>query len=560
MKPWAAPVNVGSMGAIQDVIYFAIFLGVLVTVHEAGHFFAAKWAGVKVLKFSIGFGSKLFGFRRGETEYQISLLPLGGYVAMAGQYPGEEIAPEDVGRTFLEAVWWKRFIISSAGPVFNLIFPIFAFFFAFIGDHQVVAPRIQWVEPGYPAAMAGLIPGDLIKSVDGRPIRSFEEIRPALDNVFERAIPVVVDRDGHDVVLQMTPLKNVETTQIEKVQRGLLGVSPFARSALIGVPDDSPAKAAGLASFDRIVSVNGQVVKDELQLTRAIDAASGTLSIVAARSVPHEVGNFAVMQPSLVTVSLEKQATGKGLASIGVESADLYVWTVFPNSPAAKAGLKAGDRLSTVNGATLSSWYTFQMQLRDIDKAPFELTWRSGAEVKTAKLSQVSEDVLDELKNKSKVNELGVRPRGGDVLAQGADLEHVTIHMGVVDAFTAAVKTVPDGVRQIALVMGKIFTGDISSESVGGPILLFQVASKSAEAGYEVFLKNMALVSVNLALVNLLPIPILDGFALLSAAWEGIRRRPIPTKAREVANMIGFAMLAMLVVLVFKNDITKLFR
>jgi regulator of sigma E protease len=547
------------MGAIQDVIYFAIFLGVLVTVHEAGHFFAAKWAGVKVLKFSIGFGPKLFGFRRGETEYQISALPLGGYVAMAGQYPGEEIAPEDQGRTFLEAVWWKRFVISSAGPAFNLIFPIFAYFFAFIGDHQVIAPRIQWVEPGYPAAMAGLMPGDLIKSVDGRPIRSFDEIRPALDNVFERAIPVVVDRDGHDVVLQMTPVKNVETTQLEKVQRGLLGVSPFARSALIGVPDDSTAKAAGLATFDRIVSVNGTQVKDELQLTRALDAAQGLLTIVAARATPHELGQVAVVTPSLVTVSLEKQA-GKGLASLGVESADLYVWVVFPNSPAAKAGLKVGDRLSAINGVALSSWYTFQLRLRDLDQAPFELSWRSGTESKAAKLSQVAEDVLDELKNKSKVNELGLRPRGGDLLSQGAELEHVTIHMGLVDAFTAAVKTVPDGVRQIALVMGKIFTGDISSESVGGPILLFQVATKSAEAGYEVFLKNMALVSVNLARVNLLPIPILDGFGLLAAAWEGIRRRPIPTKAREVANMIGFAMLAMLVVLVFKNDITKLFR
>ena len=118
----------------------------------------------------------------------------------------------------------------------------------------------------------------------------------------------------------------------------------------------------------------------------------------------------------------------------------------------------------------------------------------------------------------------------------------------------------PEGIRAIALILGKLFTRDLPLESVGGPIMLFQVASKSAEAGYEVFLKNMALVSVNLGLVNLLPIPILDGFGLLAALWEGIRRRPIPAKAREYANMIGFAMLAVLVVLVFKNDITKLLR
>jgi regulator of sigma E protease len=548
------------MGALQDSIYFAIFLGVLVTVHESGHFLAAKWAGVKVLKFSIGFGPRLFGFRRGETEYQIAALPLGGYVAMAGQYPGEEIAPEDRGRSFVEASWWKRFIILSAGPGANLIFPIFAFFFAFIGDHQVMAPRIQWVEPGFPAAVAGLVPGDLIKSVDGRPIRAFDEIRPALDNVFERSIPVLVERDGKDVMLQITPLKNVETNQVEKIARGLLGVSPVARSALIGIPDGSPAAAAGLKTFDRILSVNGQIIKDELQLSKVLDAAVSPLSIVAVRTVPHDVGGLAVIDPSLITATVEKQP-GKGLQALGVESSDLYLWNVIPGSPAAKAGVKVGDRLVSINGTALSSWYTFQLQLKAIDKGKFELSWRSGAELETQSLSQVSEDVLDELKNKSEVNELGLRQRSsGDVLSSGPDAEHVTIHMGVVDAFSASLKTVPDAVRQIALVLGKLFTRDIPLESVGGPILLFQVASKSAEMGYETFLKNMAMVSVNLALVNLLPIPILDGFGLLAAAWEGIRRRPIPSRAREVANMIGFAMLALLVVLVFKNDITKLLR
>ena len=118
----------------------------------------------------------------------------------------------------------------------------------------------------------------------------------------------------------------------------------------------------------------------------------------------------------------------------------------------------------------------------------------------------------------------------------------------------------PEGIRAIALVMGKLFTREIPLESVGGPIILFQMAARSAEAGYQTFLKTMAMVSVNLALVNLLPIPILDGFGLLAALWEGIRRRPIPMRAREVANIVGLAMLALLMVLVFKNDITRLLR
>ena len=152
------------MGAFQDTIYFAIFLGVLVTVHEAGHFFAAKWAGVKVVQFAVGFGPKLFGFRRGETEYSIRALPLGGFVAMAGQHPGEDVAEEDANRTFLGAVWWKRVIILLAGPAANLVFPIIALFFVYLGDSTEFTPRVGAVEPGSPAAVAGLHPGEDRKS------------------------------------------------------------------------------------------------------------------------------------------------------------------------------------------------------------------------------------------------------------------------------------------------------------------------------------------------------------------------------------------------------------
>ena len=136
----------------------------------------------------------------------------------------------------------------------------------------------------------------------------------------------------------------------------------------------------------------------------------------------------------------------------------------------------------------------------------------------------------------------------------------MTLTMGPKDALIASVKNLPKIIRKIGLIFYRLFTGHVPLESVGGPIMLFQVASKSAELGVETFIGNMALVSVNLGLVNLLPIPVLDGFALLAALWEGIRRRPIPIKAREYANLVGLAMLAVLMVLVFKNDITRMLR
>lgn len=552
------------MGALQNTVFFAIFIGVLVTVHELGHFLAAKWAGVKVLKFSIGFGPKLVGFRRGETEYVIAAIPLGGFVRMAGEIPGDDVPEEDVKRSFLSAPWWKRAIIVVAGPAFNLIFPILAYFIAFIGDHQVLSPRVGWVEPDYPAARAGILPGDLITKVDGQPIRAFDEIRTALDGVWDREVAVTVKRGDQDLVLRITPMKLEESTPLEKVKRGLLGVSPIARPAIIGVPKGSAAEAAGLKSFDRVLSINGDIVRDEVQLDQVLAGKTGDLKVQVIRNELADVGGANVVIPELDTVTVPR-SEGTGFAALGgAESADTYVWTVFPGSPAAKAGLKRGDKLVSIDGAKLGSWFTVQTRLRAAEKQPFTLAWISDGEEKSQKLSQVSEEELDELKNKSEILELGVRPRaafqGSEVLAGGPEAERITVHMGPGDAFIASVKTVPEGIRAIALIMGKLFTRDIPLESVGGPIMLFQVAAKSAEAGYEVFLKNMALVSVNLGLVNLLPIPILDGFGLLAAIWEGIRRRPIPVRAREIANIVGLAVLALLVVLVFKNDITKLLR
>jgi len=551
------------MGALQNIIFFAIFIGVLVTVHELGHFLAAKWAGVKVLKFSIGFGPKLVGFRRGETEYVIAAIPLGGFVRMAGEIPGDDVPEEDVKRSFLSAPWWKRAIIVVAGPAFNLIFPILAYYIVFLGDHQVISSRVGWVEPDYPAARAGILPGDLITKVDGTPIRAFDEIRAALDGVWEREVAVTVKRGDEELVLRITPMKLEESTPLEKVKRGLLGVSSIARPAIIGVPKGSAAESAGLKSFDRILSINGDVVRDEVQLARVLAKKTGELSVVVIRSELLDVGGADLVKPELVTVTMPRQP-GEGFAALGTESADTYVWTVFPGSPAAKAGLKRGDKLVSIDGAALGSWFTVQTRLRAAEKSPFTLTWLSDGVEHSQKLSQVGEEELDELKNKSEILELGVRPRvafqGAEVLAGGPESEKITVTMGPVDALVASVKTVPEGIRAIALIMGKLFTRDIPLESVGGPIMLFQVAAKSAEAGYEVFLKNMALVSVNLGLVNLLPIPILDGFGLLAALWEGIRRRPIPVRAREIANMVGLAVLALLVVLVFKNDITKLLR
>src|SRR5512140_2627179 len=169
---------------VQKLAYTALLLGVLVVVHELGHFLVAKLLNVYVPRFSVGFGPALFRWERGETEYWIAALPLGGYVKMAGDVPNEELAPEDAARGFLAQAPWKRALIVAAGPVFNLVFPVLVYFFVFFGAHQALSTRVGSVEPGLPAAAAGLQPGDRIVAVDGRKVTTFQDVQDALQDLY----------------------------------------------------------------------------------------------------------------------------------------------------------------------------------------------------------------------------------------------------------------------------------------------------------------------------------------------------------------------------------------
>src|SRR4051794_26133732 len=178
---------------IQKAGYFLLFLGVLVFVHELGHFLVAKWLNVKVLRFSLGFGPRVIGFTRGETEYRISWIPLGGYVKMAGEQPYEELPPEEAKRGFLAQPPWKRALIVVAGPAFNLLFPILAFFAVNLGDHKYETNRIGTVEPGLPAAMGKLEPGDQIFAIDGQPTETFDDVRTALQPAADRQVELTIN-------------------------------------------------------------------------------------------------------------------------------------------------------------------------------------------------------------------------------------------------------------------------------------------------------------------------------------------------------------------------------
>lgn len=541
---------------MQETGYFILLLGVLVTVHELGHFLVAKWCGVKVLKFSIGFGPKLLGITKGETEYQIALLPLGGYVKMAGDVPGEELPPEEASRGFLNQPPWKRAAIVFAGPLFNLLFPILVYFFVFVGPHEAISSRVGNVLPGMPAAAAGIRPGDRIVAVDGEKTQTFGDVRDAFVGRFERPVPVTVQREGKEHVLQITPLRNSESTPIGSTERGIIGIEHSPRSPVLGVPAGGVADKAGLKPFDRVLAINGTSTPDEGAVLEQIAKAQGEVTLTVLRSRPVPAGVVTGRAPEMVEVKVPKQA-GEGLASIGAEPADLYVAAVASGSAAEKAGLKAGSRLLAFNSQPLSSFSFLAVELSKLKDKPFQLSWRGpdGVE-RTEQLAQAPIEIKGEMGEVTSALALGVQPW----VSSSADmppLDKVTVHMGPGEALKEATLIVPKIVGEMVTVLGKLVTFQLSPKTIGGPVMMFQMAAKTKELGFDYFLNLMALISINLGVMNLLPIPVLDGFHLLSAAWEGVRRRPIPVRVREVANMIGLAMLLLLMLLAFTNDFTR---
>jgi regulator of sigma E protease len=546
---------------LQNPIYFIVLLSVLIFVHELGHFLAAKALDVKVTRFSIGFGPSIFAFTRGETEYQVAWVPLGGYVKMAGDL-GDEGPGEDEGRGFLAQAPWKRAVIVGAGPAASLTFPLILYFTLFLSFPQAIdvttryplrtSSRVMMLEPGMPAAEAGVQVGDVITSIDGQKVRTFEDLRRALGGKGGKEVTLGLQRDGRPLVLKLVAARP-EEGEADRT-RGRLGVSPEPRVPLLGVPAGGAAERAGLHTFDRVVSVDGQPVDDLVSLERQLAAAKNdVLHVEALRRAPGAPPGADAIAPEHVRADVPRQA-GQGIAVLGVELPDLYVGQLAPGSAAEAAGLQPGDRLLSVDGQPVVSLLRLQRKLDALRKTPFRLGWLHQGQERSAEVQQRPLDPKDVAGAKG----LDLGLRAPFEAASEERLKFDVAHLGPGEALVAATRKLGDTIGNVAGNLAMLVTGRVPFSMLGGPIMLYGIASQSAQLGLGVFLSTMALISVNLGLLNLLPIPVLDGFGLLSAFWEWVRRRPIPMRAREIANIVGLAVLVVLMLFVFKNDIARL--
>lgn len=443
---------------------FLFVLSVVVFFHELGHFLVARWCGVTVTTFSIGFGRELFGFYdRHGTRWRIAAIPLGGYVkflddANAASQPGTavELSPEQQAGSFHGKPVWKRALVVAAGPAANFL--IAALIYTAVNAAygvSMVSARIDDVVAGMPAEKAGLKAGDLITEIDGWSIENFDDVVRIVTTSSGRTLSVTVDRDGKSLTLPVQP-----------------------------------------AMRDH---------KDDLGVTVSLG------DIGVRRNIPARIG------------------------------------AVIPDSPAAKAGFAPGDVIVAIDGARIGSF-------EDVIAAVSPAAGRSLAFTIDRKGTPQTVDVVPETTQTKQPDgttvdrgRIGVAPDRPEPVAVSFP---EAVRLGIRETYANIVQTITG--------ISDIITRRQSADQVGGPILMAEVTARVVELGWEPLLRWTALISANIGLLNLLPIPVLDGGHLVFYAIEAIRRRPLSQRVQEIGFQIGIAVVLMLVVFVNLNDLMRL--
>jgi len=424
----------------MTLIYFLIVIGILVFVHEFGHFIMAKRAGVRVEKFSLGMGPKIVGYKKGDTEYVLSALPLGGYVKMAGENPDEE--PTGSPDEFQSKTVWQRVKIAITGPLTNIILAFIVMPFVFmIGTYSEGPAKVGYVEKDSPAARAGFEAGDVIVKISGRRIDDWVKALSLIAVNPDTDVSVTVERSGEPKTLTLRPEAATE------LKIGMSGL----------VPD-----------------------------------------------MPAEIGKLK------------------------------------PGFPAEKAGIKANDKVIAVDGKTVYHWNQFSALVRDSKGKNLTLT-------------------VERDNRRMAIRVTPTEDSGRYVIGVEPVMRLIFKKHGFFESLSLGFDKTLEAIDLTFITLKKLVTFNLSIKTLGGPVMIAQMSGQAAAAGLSAFLSLMAMISISLGILNLLPIPILDGGMVLFLVIEAIRKKPLSRRTMEISQSIGAAVLIALIAVVSYNDVVRMF-
>lgn len=604
------------MSALHPVIAVLLTIvgiGFMIFIHELGHFMAARAAGVRVLVFSLGFGPRLCGFVRNGTDYRLSLVPFGGYVMVAGaeNFERRRVASDDLNAKSAGA----RAFYYAGGVIMNVAFALIVFPLVFHSGVEFTAPVIGRVDPTGVAWQADLRPGDRVRRVDGKEIYAFENLRVEIALAGRRPVRLEIERDGQ----QLERIVHSEYDAREGVRR--IGVVPPADASPpeLSVRHDSPAWRAGLRNGDRLLAIDGaptpsaeiEVALGQLEhrdlgesIALGIERADGKRATITfepeATSKESRIGvspvlprvaairhSFAPVQalqrddeivavdgepylanslrpwsepgehtnPLVVRVRRGEPATELDVpltlapdqravladhVILGPPRTGVPILVTDPTGPAAQAGMRDGDSILAIGAVEVKDWNGLTAAVKAV--ASDTVVCRIGRGNETLELAVAPVRKLD----------IGFSAR--------VDYERELYQVeGVGNAIHAGLVCSADMLKQLYVTLKEMLTGDVSAKNLGGIIQISRVSYAFAESGFARFLYFLAILSLNLAFVNVLPIPVLDGGHLLFVLIEKIKGSPVSARIHSYSLTLGLVFIVGLMVFVTYNDILRLF-
>ncbi len=551
----------------MSVLYFLLLIGVLVLVHELGHFTAAKLLDFRVSRLSLGFGRPLLRVVAGETEYQLGIFPLGGYVRIEGEDPEERTSETDK-RSFGAKPLWQRLVVVFAGPAANLLLPLVIYFAMFVGETELPAAVIGDVAHDGPAQAVGLRPGDRIVEIDGEEIRYWQDIETEVRGSANVELKVVVERGARKIVRFIEPTSVTRKRSDGRIEEsGVIGIMQAPFLPQIGVPDPGSAAAqAGLATGDVVIALEGVRVETDRDLDRALQRAKPTstapaqVSYLRGRRALPGISLFDAGAAELRGVNGERVS---GLPArnpaygLGIVPIDLVVSEVDSGSPAYELGLRPGDAIVAIDDELGElHWIDLARRLDQTGSEAISIGWidHASGEFREGSVTQRLERRRDEFGNEADVLVFGARSRH----AKGSS-ETIAISNRFRYAVGKAIERTGETISVISTAFWSIARGQSPREELGGPITMYRAAAVSGERGFASFLFLIALISISVALINLLPIPVLDGGHLLVFLIEGVRGKKLTRKGHFRFAIAGYAVVGLFTVLAVGNDLLRFF-